>query len=381
MTTPDLSRLRIRPGSDAGSSAWTVIAVALAGVVIGGAGHWAFARATAAPAIAVTTAAVRPPGAATGAALVAGGWIEAARPEQPVAVPAQVAERITAILVKEGDEVAPGAQIAHLYDLELAKMVAEGAARVAHAEASLRFAEANAGRITELKDLASRDQRERSAAEVDMARAAVAEARASHALSELRLSFASITAPPAERPWRVLKLWHRVGDTIAPDSGRTVAELYDPARLQARVDVPQRQIRSIRVGGAVEVRTDAAPDRTYVGKVLRIEPLADQAKNTLTVRIALEAPDELLFPEMTCTVGFLPDASAGGERPLVPRAAVRRDAEGAFVLVERDGLATPVRFAAGAEVGPWLAVADGLRSGERVVLDDVSPGTRIAEAP
>lgn len=381
MTQPDLARLRIRTTAGDGTGAWTVIAIGIAGLAIGAVGHWAFARATAAPPLPVTTAVVRPPGAATGAALVAGGWIEAARPEQPVAVPAQVAERITAILVTEGDEVAPGDEIATLYDLELAKQSAEAKARVAHAEAALRFAEANAGRIGELKELASRDQRERSAAEVDMARAALAEARASHALAELRLSFTSITAPPAERPWRVLKLWHRVGDTIAPDSGRTVAELYDPTRLQARVDVPQRQIRSIRIGGAVEVRTDAAPDRTYSGQVLRIEPLADQAKNTLTVRIALEAPDALLFPEMTCTVGFLPDASAGGERPLVPRAAVRRDADGDFVLVERGGRAVPVHFAAGAEVGPWLAVAEGLNSGERVVLDDVPPGSHIMESP
>lgn len=378
---PDLSRLHIRSGPGEGIGAWTVIAIGLAGLAIGGTGHWAWGRATAAPPVPVTTAVVRPPGAATGAALVAGGWIEAARPEQPVAVPAQVPERITAILVKEGDEVAPGAEIATLYDLELAKQAAEAKARVAHAEAALRFAEANAGRIAELKDLASRDQAERASAEVGMASAALAEARAAHALAELRLSFTSITAPPADRPWRVLKLWHRVGDTIAPDSGRTVAELYDPSRLQARVDVPQRQIRSIRVGAAVEVRTDAAPDRTYAGKVLRIEPLADQAKNTLTVRIALDAPDDMLFPEMTCTVGFLPDASAGGERPLVPRAAVRRDADGAFVLVERGGLAVAQRFTAGAEVGPWLAVADGLASGERVVLDDVAPGARIAEAP
>lgn len=380
MTGPDLSRLRIRSGPSDGASAWQLAGVALASLALGAAGHWAYVRATAAAPLAVTTAVVRPPGAATGAALVAGGWIEAARPDHPVAVPAQIPERITAILVKEGDEVAPGAAIATLYELDLAKQATEAKARTTHAEAALRFAEANAGRIAELQDLASRDQRERSAAEVDMARAALAEARAAHALAELRLSFTSITAPPAERPWRVLKLWHRVGDTIAPDSGRTVAELYDPTRLQARVDVPQRQIRSIRVGGAVEVRTDAAPDRTYRGTVLRVEPLADQAKNTLTVRIAIAAPDELLFPEMTCTVGFLPDASAGGSHPLVPRAAVRRDDEGPFVLVERGGLAVPVRFTAGDEAGPWLAATEGLGSGERVVLDDVTPGSRIAEA-
>lgn len=381
MNPPDLSRLRIRPSRVEGTSVWPLIGVGLGALALGGAAHWAYVRANTAPPIPVTTAVIRPPGAATGAALVAGGWIETARPEQPIAVPAQVTGRITAILVKEGDEVEPGAEIAQLFDLDLAKQSAEAAARTAHAEAALRFAEANAGRITELKELASRDQRERSAAEVDMARAALAEAVATHALADLRLSFTRISAPPAERPWRVLKLWHRVGDSIAPDSGRTIVELYDPTRLQARVDVPQRQIRSVRVGGLVEVRTDAAPERTYSGRVLRIEPLADQAKNTLTVRLALDRPDTLLFPEMTCTVGFLANAEAGGAHALVPRAARRQDAEGSFVLVERGGVAVAQRFTAGAEAGPWLAVSDGLSSGQRVVLDDVPAGSRITEAP
>lgn len=382
MAAADLDRLRIRSGAAPGTGVWAPLAAGLAGLLLGAGGCWLALRLAAPPPLAVVTAAVRPPGTVSGAALVAGGWIEAARPEQPVAVSAQIAERIVEIPVKEGDEVAPGGIVARLFSEDLAQRAAEAAARVAHAEAGLRFAEAAAGRYAELEGQVSRDQRERTAASADMARAALAEARAQQALAALRLSFATVTAPPAERPWRVLRLHHRVGDALEADGGRMIAELYDPERLQARVDVPQRQVRAVRIGGEVELRTDAAPERRYRGRVLRLEPLADQAKNTITVRIAIEDPDALLFPEMTCTVGFLADpAAALGDCPLVPRAAVRRDEEGAWVLADRDGLAVPVRFAPGPEAGAWVPAMDGLTSGERVLLDAVPAGARITEAP
>ncbi len=50
-----------------------------------------------------------------------------------------------------------------------------------------------------------------------------------------------------------------------------------------------------------------APDGNDENPGTRQEPLATLAKNTITVRIAIVDPDELLFPEMVAHATFMRD--------------------------------------------------------------------------
>jgi multidrug efflux pump subunit AcrA (membrane-fusion protein) len=132
-----------------------------------------------------------------------------------------------------------------------------------------------------------------------------------------------------------------------------------------------------------EVRTDACPDKAYSASVLRIEPQADIAKNTITVRLSVADPDPLLFPEMTCTVSFLPDAEAGAGLPLAPQAGIRRDGDGSYVLVAESGRARRAPIEPGEAIGPWLAVRTGVASGARIILGEdprLADGAAVTEA-
>ena len=130
---------------------------------------------------------------------------------------------------------------------------------------------------------------------------------------------------------------------------------------------------------------DAYPDWKIPAAVIAIIPTADRSKATVKVRIALEQKDPRIVPDMGVRVAFLDDhpgetpaQSARGVR--VPASAVvQRD--GASVVFVVDGNHARLRpVTAGAGMGRFRLVENGLSSGERVVLDPpagLNDGMRI----
>ena len=90
----------------------------------------------------------------------------------------------------------------------------------------------------------------------------------------------------------------------------------------------------------------------------------------MRVRIAFEALDPRILPDMGIKVRFLEDgAKRGTAHPAVPAKAVLREGEAAAVWVVRDGKVERRSVTLGAEDGERVAVLEGLRGGEAVVVD------------
>jgi putative ABC transport system ATP-binding protein len=131
--------------------------------------------------------------------------------------------------------------------------------------------------------------------------------------------------------------------------GSAVAVLYDPARLQVRVDVPLADAPKIGAGQPAEIAVEASPGKIFRGVLTRWVGEADIEKNTIQAKVSLRDPDSSIRPEMLARVRFLALASAnGGAAPakgatalFAPAGAI---AEGvAWVAMERDGATCVVR--------------------------------------
>jgi RND family efflux transporter MFP subunit len=258
------------------------------------------------------------------------------------------------------------------------------AARVDRLAADLRAAERTL-------DLRIEDRRRVDATGAQLRRAEAAAMRADAARDEAALALERMTirAPVAGVVQRRLKA---PGDKVvrAIDNAHSahIVELYDPERLQVRVDVPLADAAHIFDGQRCEVVVEALPDRTFAGVVLRTTHLADIQKNTLQVKVQVLDPDPLLRPEMLTRVRFLPrgEGSAGVASPgrvLIPEAALGADGSRVWIVTDRregrgvlrarpvevlsreDGWAS---IAGEVPAGALLAVGDGLRDGQRVVV-------------
>lgn len=97
-----------------------------------------------------------------------------------------------------------------------------------------------------------------------------------------------------------------------PESA-TIAMLYHPGSLQARIDVPLEEAGKLSIGQAAIVKTSFLPNEVFRGKVVRIAGESDIQRNTLQAKIEILDPDLKLRPEMLCRAEFLaPAPSSGG---------------------------------------------------------------------
>lgn len=124
--------------------------------------------------------------------------------------------------------------------------------------------------------------------------------------AELALSRTRIHAPSDAR---VLELFAAPGQKkmIGMDDmeSATIAMLYDPSRLQVRVDVPLADASGLSVGQHANIRCNLLPDQVFKGEVTRITGAADLQRNTLQAKVRILDPDEKLRPEMLSRVEFL----------------------------------------------------------------------------
>lgn len=368
----------------------------------------------------------------------ASGWLEPA--PQPVKASALVDGVVATVNVLEGDSVEKGQLLATLVDddARLALQTAERhlqtlismhaahrgavetmkrklssaesailAARAMEEEArdqSKRFDSLSSGAVsrsdvTAAKLRLSRETAQRSMAEsgrdeveAEIARLElesvvrqdeIASARVGVEKAELALARTRITAPISGR---ILKLPVTPGQKrmLAMDEAdsSTIATLYDPARLQARVDVPLADAGRLRVGQAVRVHCGLLQDRVFKGEVTGIGGEADLQRNTLQAKVRIIDPEDSLRPEMLCRAEFLAPADSSASPGLaytagenldlwVPESAVRGESVWLCDPATKRVKAVRIQVTGPAKDG-YLPVNDALKPGEWVVIDPPS---------
>jgi HlyD family secretion protein len=109
------------------------------------------------------------------------------------------------------------------------------------------------------------------------------------------------------------------GALVSPMSFNVAAgicSIADLSKLEVEIDVPERQVTSVRPGQDCLLQADANPTRGYRGVVDRVMPIADDTKNVVKVRIRVylpskEEPGAFLKPKMGITATVY-------ERPFAP---------------------------------------------------------------
>lgn len=253
----------------------------------------------------------------------------------------------------------------------LDRLKAEAVAAVRHAEL----------RITEREALGqAKAGLMRAESAVQLAEAVVGEAR-------LRLERMTIKAPISGFVQRRLKV---PGDKamFAMDSLHSahIAHLYDPAKIQVRVDIPLADASNVFTGQRCEVIVDVLPDEIFAGEVTRITHQADLQKNTLQAKVRVINPSPLLRPEMLTRVKFLPDddGGRGGDTApitptlLVPEESLTMLSNGtATIWAVRErrgdrGIVAPVGVDIVAAENGWVRVRGELQPGDLVAIGPVS---------
>lgn len=284
-------------------------------------------------------------------------------------ISAQTQGQVKEILFDVDDFVEAGSIIARIKDTEHRARVAQAAAELDSATATLNHAREEFERIKGLfnKQAASESAMDKAIADVKNAQARVEVAAAALEQANEQLAYTQVRAPYAGL---VTQRHVQVGEMASP--GQPLMTGLSLKQLRVAVDVPQNLIPAIRAGQGVRIHL---PDNQVVAATgMTVFPFADQGSNTFKVRLNLPANLANLYPGMFVKAGFL----TGEKRELaIPKSAVVQRSEVTGTYVIKEGKVSFRLIRVGRDLGDSLVVLSGLTEGEQVALDPISAGATL----
>ena len=150
--------------------------------------------------------------------------------------------------------------------------------------------------------------------------------------------------------------------------GEVLFEIADLSSVWLLADVSEQDVGLVRVGQDAKLQIVAYPDTAISGKVVFVYPTIDPETRTAKVRIELANPNGLLKPAMFANVELI-SGRAQGKTLAVAESAVLDSGMRQMVLVRRgEGLFEPRTVKLGIRAGGYVAVSEGLKAGEEVVV-------------
>ncbi|MGU3539765.1 efflux RND transporter periplasmic adaptor subunit [Methylobacterium sp. A54F] len=298
---------------------------------------------------------------------------------------AEVRSRVSGLVVRrlfeQGSQVKEGDVLYKIDPAPYAVELASAEAALARQEAALVLANQQAERLETLlsKQTASQAQYDTAYAGRKQAEAEVAGAKAARDRAKLNLSWTDVRAPISGRIGRALLTEGTLIEQGATGVLATIQQL-DPIYVDITQSVGElnKLRRDLASGELARLENDAANVHLIMddgalyplaGRLLFSDVTADPSTGQVTLRVQFPNPHDELFPGMYVRArikqGIDSDAIA------VPQQAVQRTNDGRaevwVVRADDKAMLQPV------EVGPvvgenWL-IRDGLKAGERVIVE------------
>ncbi|MFE3838428.1 efflux RND transporter periplasmic adaptor subunit [Pseudogemmobacter sonorensis] len=268
------------------------------------------------------------------------------------------------ILFAANDEVTQGQHLVQIDD-------DSEKASLAAAEAALSVAQAEARRATTLTErgVGAATTLETAEAQVESARAQVAQVQTALDAKELVAPFEGVIGIPQIE----------VGQWVSP--GTIYATLQDLSTMRVDFAVPEQQMASLVLGGVVTVASEV-DDFSASGRIIAIEPRVDANSRMVSVRAVVENPSGRLLPGQFLRVRI---ALPVEENVIaVPQTAVTSSLYGDTIYVlrgEDDALTVEQVFVTlGRRSGGRIEVVEGIEGGDRIVTSGqnrLTSGARV----
>ena len=251
------------------------------------------------------------------------------------------------VLAEEGQVVRAGQTLVRLDADRAALQAAQTGAQMRKLESSYERSRQLAG------------QKLISANDIDQIRFDLENARAANRLANLEVSYAQVTAPISGM---IAERMIKPGNFAQANT--PIFRIVDVSRLEAVLNVPERELATLRAGLPVTMEVDAMPGRGFTGEIDRIAPVVDDKSGTFRVVTAFNGGGTLR-PGMFGRIKI--DYDQRKNALTVPRSALLEDEGEPAVFVVRGGKATRVSVKLGYLDGEWAEIRSGLKDGEQVV--------------
>jgi RND family efflux transporter MFP subunit len=276
---------------------------------------------------------------------VGGGGILYPRQQLNIAYP--VAERVLAVLVHPGDQVAPDQPLLRLDTTQLQAQIQQAADNMTAAHSYLSSVSSNANAIT------------------------IAQAQQQFALAKNKYTaLLAQSAYPLTHTGNLVSSLQGVVTAININAGEVLVPnavllvIMDESALVVHMQVPLANVGQVRSGEQAQITPSALTDHVFPGMVSAMIPQANPQTATFEVRVSVNDPQHLLLPGMTVFVRIQVPTTA----LLVPRLAVLQLDQLATVFVVHSQHAYLHSVQVLGRDEDRFLVSSGLQSGAYIVL-------------
>lgn len=294
-------------------------------------------------------------------------------------VRAQVAGSVLEAYAEPGETVRRGQTLARIDTAALGDTLTSARSTVNAARSAVALAEREEERqrvLAEAGAVADRNV-ETARQQVVAARNNLAQAQAQLASAQEQLGNTRATAPFSGV---VSEKSVSAGDVVQP--GTALYTIVDPSSLELEAAVPAERLAMLHVGAPVEFTVNGFPDRTFRGRIARINPSADPA--TRQVRVYAEIPND-----GNLVAGLHAEGRVASESRIgltVPEAAIDRRMQKPAVIKVQDGKVQRVDVQLGLadRQEQRVEILRGVRAGDVLLLgaaQEITPGTPVRLAP
>lgn len=244
-----------------------------------------------------------------------------------VEVKSKASGQIVRMPVQVGSFVRQGALLAQIDPRDVQNQYDQALAALKAAEAKVAISKAQKTRSDDLyaKGIVTADEHESATLDYANALSQVVKARTDLDLARQRREDATVRAPITgtvlEQPVSTGMVISSA--TSSASGGTTLLKMADLGKVRMRAMVGETDIGNVRTGQEATVTVDAFPQRTFAGKVEKIEPQAvvEQSVTNFPVLISVSNESGILLPGMNGEVSMLVDER--DNVPAIPVDAVR----------------------------------------------------------
>ena len=297
-------------------------------------------------------------------------------PEHQATIRAEMSGAVLQTYAEAGQPVRKGQALAQIDASVLRDQALSARSAVTTAQSSYDNARRDLSRTETLEKAGAIAEREveRSRTALLGTQAQLSNARAQLANVQKMLDKASVQSPFTGI---VSQRQVNAGDVVSP--GGALFTVMDPASMQLEASLPAAQLSMVRLGMPIEFKVNGYPNRTFTGRITRINPSADPS--TLQVKIAAAIPNA----GNTLVGGLFAEGRVATETktaPTVSLAAVDETGLRPTVVRLRNGKIEKVEVGLGIRdaAAETVEITSGLTQGDTVLLGaarGISPGTPV----
>jgi HlyD family secretion protein len=204
-----------------------------------------------------------------------------------------------------------------------------------------------------------------------------AQARVNESNSQLKQALDTLSRSDVKAPFDgiVADIPVERGQSVSP--GQSLATIYEMSRPVIEVETDEDNLRVLSLGQAAAVSSDAYPSRTFQARVTDLGSQVNPERGTITIRLTPTQRVYWLRPDLTVDVNVITRNQV--RRTVVPPDSITRTGGRTVVLLVKNGRTVAIPVTSGATGPAGVAVTGNLKDGDLVARDaaNVGPGVDV----